>query len=43
MTTPTDDRPELLTVIAYMRAAEGETDELLDGNGLTITRLKRLA
>ena len=31
MTTPTDDRPELLTVIAYMRAAEGKADELRTG------------
>lgn len=28
MPTPTDDRRELLTVIASMRAAEGRTDEL---------------
>lgn len=28
MSTPTDDRPELLTVIAYMRAAPGKRDEL---------------
>jgi quinol monooxygenase YgiN len=28
MTTPSDDRPELLTVIAYMRAADGRADEL---------------
>jgi len=28
MTTPTDDRPELLTAIAYMRAADGKVDEL---------------
>jgi quinol monooxygenase YgiN len=28
VTTPTDDNRELLTVIAYMRAAEGRTDEL---------------
>ena len=28
MTTPTDDNPDLLTVVAYMRAAEGKTDEL---------------
>jgi quinol monooxygenase YgiN len=26
--TPTDERPELLTVIAYMRAAPGKRDEL---------------
>jgi quinol monooxygenase YgiN len=26
--TPTDDRPDLLTVIAYMRAAPGKRDEL---------------
>ena len=31
MTTPTDDRPELLTVIAYMRAADGKIDELRAG------------
>lgn len=28
MTTPTDDRPHLLTVIAHMRAAPGREDEL---------------
>lgn len=28
MPTPTDDRPDLLTVIAYMRAAPGKRDEL---------------
>lgn len=28
MTTPTDDRRDLLTVIAYMRAAPGKQDEL---------------
>ena len=28
MTTPTDDNPGLLTVIAYMRAAEGKREEL---------------
>ncbi|MCW2819400.1 MAG: Antibiotic biosynthesis monooxygenase [Marmoricola sp.] len=28
MTTPTDDRRDLLTVIAYMRAAPGKEDEL---------------
>ncbi len=28
MTTPTDDRPDLLTVIAYMRAAPGKREEL---------------
>ena len=28
MTTPTDDNPDLLTVIAYMRAASGKEDEL---------------
>jgi len=28
MTTPTDDRPHLLTVIAHMRAAPGKEDEL---------------
>lgn len=28
MPTPTDDRRDLLTVIAYMRAAEGKRDEL---------------
>ena len=28
MTTPTDDNRDLLTVIAYMRAAEGRTEEL---------------
>ena len=28
MPTPTDERPELLTVIAYMRAAPGKRDEL---------------
>jgi quinol monooxygenase YgiN len=26
--TPTDDRPDLLTVIAYMRAAPGKREEL---------------
>ena len=28
MPTPPDDRPELLTVIAYMRAAPGKREEL---------------
>ena len=28
MPTPTDDRRELLTVIAYMRAAPGRRDDL---------------
>ncbi len=28
MTTPTDERPELLTVIAHMRAKPGKEDEL---------------
>ncbi|SDR83491.1 Quinol monooxygenase YgiN [Nocardioides scoriae] len=28
MSTPTDDNRDLLTVIAYMRAAEGKTEEL---------------
>lgn len=28
MPTPTDDRPDLLTVIAYMRAAPGRREEL---------------
>ncbi len=28
MPTPTDDRRDLLTVIAYMRAASGKRDEL---------------
>ena len=28
MTTPTDDDRSLLTVVAYMRAAEGKTEEL---------------
>ena len=28
MSTPTDDNRDLLTVVAYMRAAEGKTDEL---------------
>ena len=28
MSTPTDDRPDLLTVIAYMKAAPGKADEL---------------
>jgi quinol monooxygenase YgiN len=28
MTTPTDDRRDLLTVIAYMKAAPGKRDEL---------------
>ena len=28
MTTPTDDRPELLTVIAFAKAAPGKEDEL---------------
>lgn len=28
MTTPTDDNRDLLTVVAYMRAAEGKTEEL---------------
>ena len=30
MTTPTDDRPELLTVIATMRAQPGKEQELRD-------------
>ena len=28
MSTPTDDHRELLTVVAYMRAAEGRTEDL---------------
>ena len=28
MSTPTDDNRDLLTVVAYMRAAEGRTEEL---------------
>lgn len=28
MSTPTDDNRDLLTVVAYMRAAEGKTEEL---------------
>ncbi|WP_295700894.1 putative quinol monooxygenase [Lapillicoccus sp.] len=28
MSTPTDENRELLTVVAYMRAAEGKTEEL---------------
>lgn len=28
MSTPTDARPELLTVVAYMKAAPGRRDEL---------------
>ncbi len=28
MTTPTDDRPDLLTVIAHMRARPGQEDRL---------------
>lgn len=28
MSTPTDERPDLLTVIAFMRAAPGKRDEL---------------
>jgi quinol monooxygenase YgiN len=28
VTTPTDENRDLLTVVAYMRAAEGKTDEL---------------
>lgn len=28
MTTPTDDRPDLLTVVATMRAEQGRTDDL---------------
>ena len=28
MSTPTDDNRDLLTVMAYMRAAEGKTEEL---------------
>jgi hypothetical protein len=66
MGTPTDDRRDLLTVIAHLRAKPGteqdlndaldahlqtphllefagRLDELLDDNGLTITRLRRLA
>ncbi|WP_299051939.1 putative quinol monooxygenase [uncultured Nocardioides sp.] len=31
MPTPTDDNRDLLTVIAYMRAAPGKTDELREG------------
>ncbi len=30
MPTPTDDRPDLLTVIAYMRAQPGKEQELED-------------
>lgn len=30
MTTPTDDRPELLTVIAHMRAKPGQEQALRD-------------
>ncbi len=30
MTTPTDDRPELLTVIAHVRAKPGKQQELRD-------------
>lgn len=30
MTTPTDDNRDLLTVIAYMKAAPGKEDELRD-------------
>jgi hypothetical protein len=55
MPTPTDDRRDLLTVIAYMKAAPGKEAELkaeleagmvgdlIDENGLTITRLHRVA
>lgn len=28
MTTPTDENKDLLTVVAYMRAAEGRTEDL---------------
>jgi quinol monooxygenase YgiN len=28
VTTPTDENRDLLTVVAYMRAAEGKTDQL---------------
>ena len=31
MPTPTDDNRDLLTVIAYMKAAPGKTDELREG------------
>lgn len=31
MTTPTDDRPELLTVIAHMRAKPGQEEALREG------------
>jgi hypothetical protein len=30
MSTPTDSRPELITVIAYMRAKAGKEQELRD-------------
>ena len=57
MPTPTDDRPDLLTVIADRESAadleahlttphlEGFTarlGELLDADGLTLTRLRRV-
>ena len=31
MATPTDDNRDLLTVVAYMRAAPGKEDELREG------------
>jgi hypothetical protein len=43
MPTPTDDRHDLLTVIAYMTRFAGMVGDLIDENGLTITRLHRIA
>jgi hypothetical protein len=53
MTTPTDDRRDLVTVFASMRAAPGKTphmiefaavlDDLLDESGLTVHRVRRIA
>ena len=47
MTTPTDARPDLVTVIAHMRAKPGKDfasrlDELLEGE-LTVVRVRRIA
>jgi quinol monooxygenase YgiN len=41
MATPTDDRRDLLTVIAYMRAAPGKRDELRQALGALIEPTSR--
>lgn len=53
MPTPTDDRRDLLTVIAFMKAAQLDAHlaaphlvrfaSMIDENRLTITRLRRIA